>query len=36
MYGKEMENKDIVYGTTDTPAPAQPLIAVLNKYSSRK
>lgn len=36
LYGKEMENKEIVYGTTEPPASAQKLIGLLNKYSGRK
>jgi len=36
LYGKEMENKDIVYGDVAVPAGAQKLIELLNKYSGRK
>jgi lipid-binding SYLF domain-containing protein len=36
MYGKEMENKDIVEKNMPVPKIASPLIAKLNKYSSRK
>jgi lipid-binding SYLF domain-containing protein len=36
LYGKEMENKDIVYGDVAVPTGAQKLIELLNKYSGRK
>lgn len=36
LYGKNYKNKDIVASGLAVPAPAQPLIAALNKYSSRK
>jgi SH3 domain-containing YSC84-like protein 1 len=36
LYGKDMENKDIVYGDVAAPAGAQKLIELLNKYSGRK
>ena len=36
LYGKEMQNKDIVMGDTPPPAAAGKLLALLNKYSSRK
>lgn len=36
LYGKEMENKDIVYGATQAPAAAAKLLGLLNKFSGRK
>lgn len=36
LYGKEMENKDIVMGDTAVPASAEKLIGLLNKYSARE
>ena len=36
LYGAAYKNKDIVLGGMDTPRAAKPLIAELNKYSSRK
>lgn len=36
LYGKKYRNKDIVASGLAVPAPAQPLIAALNKYSSRR
>lgn len=36
MYGKEMENKDIVYGDVKAPKAATKLLGLLNKYSGRK
>jgi lipid-binding SYLF domain-containing protein len=36
LYGKEMGNKDIVYGNVQPPAPAAKLVSLLNKYSGRK
>jgi len=36
LYGKAMSNSDIVLGSTAAPASASKLIALLNKYSSRK
>ncbi|MBS1828374.1 MAG: lipid-binding SYLF domain-containing protein [Acidobacteria bacterium] len=36
LYGKEMENKDIVYGATQPPAAAAKLLSLLNKFSGRK
>jgi lipid-binding SYLF domain-containing protein len=36
MYGKRFSNRDIVSKNMDPPAPAQSLIALLNKYSGRK
>jgi lipid-binding SYLF domain-containing protein len=36
LYGKNYKNKDIVASGLAVPAPAQPLIAALNKFSSRK
>jgi lipid-binding SYLF domain-containing protein len=36
LYGKEMENKDIVYGDVAPPTGAQKLIELMNKYSGRK
>lgn len=36
MYGKEMSNKDIVQGSLATPAAAEKLLSLLNKYSSRE
>jgi lipid-binding SYLF domain-containing protein len=36
LYGKAMSNRDIVMGDTPPPASASKLIALLNKYSSRK
>ena len=36
LYGKAMSNRDIVMGNTKAPAGAGKLMAVLNKYSSRK
>ena len=36
LYGKSMSNRDIVMGSTPPPAAAAKLLAVLNKYSSRK
>ncbi|MBL8175267.1 MAG: lipid-binding SYLF domain-containing protein [Bryobacterales bacterium] len=36
IYGKEMENKDIVFGSVETPAAAGKLIGLLNKFSGRK
>ncbi|HMD48216.1 MAG TPA: lipid-binding SYLF domain-containing protein, partial [Bryobacteraceae bacterium] len=36
MYGKAMSNRDIVMGSVAPPEAAGKLLAVLNKYSSRK
>jgi lipid-binding SYLF domain-containing protein len=36
LYGKKYHNKDIVVSGLAVPASAQPLIAALNKYSSRR
>jgi len=36
LYGKSMSNRDIVMGNTPPPAAAAKLLAILNKYSSRK
>lgn len=36
MYGKEMRNRDIVFGAVKPPASAEKLVALLNKYSGRK
>jgi SH3 domain-containing YSC84-like protein 1 len=36
LYGKSMSNRDIVMGNTPAPPSAAKLIALLNKYSSRK
>lgn len=36
LYGKEISNSDIVLGNTRAPASASKLLAVINKYSSRK
>jgi len=36
LYGKAMSNRDIVLGNTPAPASAGKLIALLDKYSSRK
>jgi lipid-binding SYLF domain-containing protein len=36
LYGKDVPNQDIVFGTTRTPPAAHKLIAVLDKYSGRK
>jgi lipid-binding SYLF domain-containing protein len=36
LYGKAMSNRDIVMGSTPAPPAAAKLMAVLNKYSSRK
>lgn len=36
LYGKELENKDIVFGNVETPAAASKLIGLLNKFSGRK
>ena len=36
LYGKKYKNKDIVASGLAVPAAAQPLIAALNKYSSRR
>ena len=36
LYGKEISNRDIVLGNTRAPASASKLLAVINKYSSRK
>ncbi|MCW5981544.1 MAG: lipid-binding SYLF domain-containing protein [Bryobacteraceae bacterium] len=36
MYGKSYSNRDIVSKNLDPPDAAQPLIALLNKYSGRK
>ena len=36
LYGKDVDNKDVVSGAVPAPAVAQALISSLNKYSSRK
>jgi len=36
IYGKELENKDIVFGNVESPAAASRLIGLLNKFSGRK
>jgi lipid-binding SYLF domain-containing protein len=36
MYGKKLENREIVKGTMPAPAEAGKLISILNKYSPRK
>ncbi|MGE5568852.1 MAG: lipid-binding SYLF domain-containing protein [Rhodospirillales bacterium] len=36
LYGKTLENKEVVFGDTKAPAAAADLLNLLNKYSSRK
>ncbi len=36
LYGKELENKDIVFGNVEPPAGAAKLLGLLNKFSGRK
>ena len=36
LYGRKITNKEIVTSTIAPPAPAQPLLSELNRYSSRK
>jgi lipid-binding SYLF domain-containing protein len=36
LYGRKVTNKEVITGGMATPAPAEGLIATLNKYSSRK
>lgn len=36
IYGKKMDNKQIVGGAVNTPPAGQELLSLLNKYSSRK
>ncbi len=36
LYGKTLENKEVVFGSLAPPAPAAELIGLLNKYSGRK
>ncbi len=36
LYGKTLENKEIVFGNLNAPAAAGELLALLNKYSGRK
>jgi lipid-binding SYLF domain-containing protein len=36
LYGTSMTERDIVFGKTQPPAAAQPLLTELNRYSSRK
>jgi SH3 domain-containing YSC84-like protein 1 len=36
LYGRDYENSDIVAGKVTAPTAAEPLLASLNKYSSRK
>jgi lipid-binding SYLF domain-containing protein len=36
LYGRKVSNKEVIIGGMATPAPAEGLIATLNKYSSRK
>jgi lipid-binding SYLF domain-containing protein len=36
LYGKKMTNQEIVMGSIPPPAPAERLISLLNKYSSRR
>ena len=36
LYGSSLTNKEIVLGSTPAPPPAAQLLAVLDKYSSRK
>jgi SH3 domain-containing YSC84-like protein 1 len=36
IYGREVENKDIIAGSVEAPKGAGGLISLLNKYSSRK
>jgi lipid-binding SYLF domain-containing protein len=36
LYGKQLENREIVSGSVEPPPPAEELIGLLNKYSSRK
>lgn len=36
LYGKTLENKEVVFGNLQPPAPAKELIGLLNKYSGRK
>ncbi len=36
MYGKDMENKDAIFGGNQPPASAAKLLEALNKYSGRK
>jgi len=36
LYGKKMENREIIQGDVKPPAAASALLSILNKYSSRK
>ncbi len=36
LYGKTLENKEVVFGSMKAPAPAAELLGLLNKYSGRK
>ncbi|HZU26580.1 MAG TPA: lipid-binding SYLF domain-containing protein [Bryobacteraceae bacterium] len=36
LYGSSMSERDIVFGNTQPPAAAKPLLTELNRYSSRK
>ncbi len=36
LYGRTLENREIVLGNIPAPAKAEPLLALLNRYSSRK
>jgi lipid-binding SYLF domain-containing protein len=36
LYGKTLENKEVVFGNLAAPASAKELLGLLNKYSSRK
>jgi lipid-binding SYLF domain-containing protein len=36
LYGRKITNREIVTSTIASPAPAKPLLAELNRYSSRK
>lgn len=36
LYGRELSNKDIVFGNVAPPAAASKLVTLLNKYSGRK
>ena len=36
LYGKELENREILTGSVHTPEPAAKFVSLLNKYSGRK
>jgi lipid-binding SYLF domain-containing protein len=36
LYGKTLQNREIIEGNVKPPAEAEPFLALLNKYSSRK